>query len=679
MEVITVTERIDVVELSRLTEIPSEFQVHQAMGKLQKQREEFPDKYNYIKFPFGMMDFDGLSTLHKYHEYMQLKKKVAEEKAWLVQSKESCESLRIKTDQIIQYFQSHVWCVDTYSPVTSIRNLVGKRWLSDDVIDTVFDIINTQHDDTLCFVCKPTHIMYSSIGLHEKMCTIQENGINVSKIIVALNVGCDHDGIYYVSDEKRQGVHWALLAIDLIDHKTYYGDSLGWSLPSNLESVVGSNLKSIERDLRINIMTLLKNIVVLNDLSFGDSSACSDSCKLFYPLQSCSNVCGVVVACMGAVLSEHWSSWLTWSHQIEVPLLSNPSVNSRPLRLIVMSWIVNNSVNTHYLVPEKLIRHTCTANSMKMDTSCSSHGELSDANNKQDSVMAYEGKPSLDTCSNAKITIEQTEENDAIDSDDDFMPPRKLIKMHSHAETNGSASEDELIKSDKVARPLILGMLPEGYTYKMLSVTHFKDLQSFTCEFKVKLENEECARKWIAEYNEKTKETMVYECCRSLSGKRIVKKLYLRCQHKQRQTGKHTKSNKTLKTTHKLHNCKNTDCPAQIIVTLFPPKKRDGFCIDITLKHTHNHLTDVADSLRFRPVSESTKQKYYDLFKQGHSPASAHLEYETHLTYMDDPKLLADRNVNPKVSDVYNLFNKWRKYNLGVRTGKNCLQSLNVE
>ena len=71
------------------------------------------------------------------------------------------------------------------------------------------------------------------------MCTIQENGINVSKIIVALNVGCDHDGIYYVSDEKRQGVHWALLAIDLIDHKTYYGDSLGWSLPSNLESVVG--------------------------------------------------------------------------------------------------------------------------------------------------------------------------------------------------------------------------------------------------------------------------------------------------------------------------------------------------------------------------------------------------------------------------------------------------------
>ena len=64
---------------------------------------------------------------------------------------------------------------------------------------------------------------------------------------------------------------------------------------------------------------------------------------------------------------------------------------------------------------------------------------------------------------------------------------------------------------------------------------------------------------------------MVYECCKKLCGKRVVKKLYLRCQHKQRQTGKHTKSKKTLKTTHKQHN---NDCPAQIVVTLLPPKKK---------------------------------------------------------------------------------------------------------
>ena len=43
---------------------------------------------------------------------------------------------------------------------------------------------------------------------------------------------------------------------------------------------------------------------------------------------------------------------------------------------------------------------------------------------------------------------------------------------------------------------------------------------------------------------------------------------------------------------------------------------------------------------------------------------------------MDNPKLLADRNVNPKISDVYNLFNKWRKCNLGVRSGKQSFTEL---
>ena len=64
------------------------------------------------------------------------------------------------------------------------------------------------------------------------------------------------------------------------------------------------------------------------------------------------------------------------------------------------------------------------------------------------------------------------------------------------------------------------------------------------------------------------------------------------------------------------------------------------------------------------------------VFRKGHSPASAHLVYETHLTYVDDRKLLAERNVNLKVSDVYNLLNKWRKSNLGVRTGKNLFTEL---
>ena len=55
-----------------------------------------------------------------------------------------------------------------------------------------------------------------------------------------LNVGCDNDGTYSVSDEKRRGVHWTL---ELKNGMTYYGDSLGWPLPNDLLNTEGSNLQ----------------------------------------------------------------------------------------------------------------------------------------------------------------------------------------------------------------------------------------------------------------------------------------------------------------------------------------------------------------------------------------------------------------------------------------------------
>ena len=72
------------------------------------------------------------------------------------------------------------------------------------------------------------------------------------------------------------------------------------------------------------------------------------------------------------------------------------------------------------------------------------------------------------------------------------------------------------------------------------------------------------------------------------------------------------------------------------------------------------------------PLLRTPRLKYYDLFKQGHSPSSAHLEYETNLMFLDNPHLIADRNINPKISD---LFNKWRKTNFGG-TGKQLFTDL---
>ena len=134
MEVITVSESVTVAEVDSLIEIPSEHQVRQAISKLCKKQEKYPDMFSYIKFPFGMIDYEGLSILATNISQVcyQKKNRVAEEKAWLKQLKENCEGLGINIERITQYFQDNVWST---SSVTSIQTLVGKRWLADDVID----------------------------------------------------------------------------------------------------------------------------------------------------------------------------------------------------------------------------------------------------------------------------------------------------------------------------------------------------------------------------------------------------------------------------------------------------------------------------------------------------------------------------------------------------------------
>ena len=167
MEVVTVPQRIEVVEFGSLIDIPSELQVRQAISDLYKQQSDYPDMFSYIKFPFGIIGYDGLDMLLKYHEYITLEKKLAEENTWLEHAKQNCRSLGIDIDKIYQYFRDNVWstCARNNYHIASIRTLVGERWLTDEVTDTVFDIINKKHDDTICLVHKPTWSMRLSTSL----------------------------------------------------------------------------------------------------------------------------------------------------------------------------------------------------------------------------------------------------------------------------------------------------------------------------------------------------------------------------------------------------------------------------------------------------------------------------------------------------------------------------------
>ena len=675
---VSTKEMVDTVEMGSLGTIPSEAQIRQAISMLCRRQENEPNKFVYIKFPFGMMNYDGLKTIQAYHESILYKQKIQEEKDWLQSLSKVSSEMGLNLTEITQHFEESVWNSSTSKP---IQNLVGDRWLTNFDIDAIFEIINKKYDNVIGFVCKPSEFVYSFAGLQEKVARTMKSETSVARIIVALNIGCEN-GKYFITDEERTGEHWSLLIIDINNNTAYYGDSLAWPLPTNLLSTVKSNLSVIESDLGIDISRCLQNIVVLQQ-----------GCEPFYPLQTCSNMCGVIVVCMSGILSESWDSWVKWK---ELPLISKPSIYKKQLRITVISWIICNDITTEIFSPvaaDSVTDHTQPDMEIEVDCICSSEDDSFESDDKaradhtqpdmeikvEDDSFESDDKARADhTQPDMEIEVDCicSSEDDSFESDDKARADHTQPDMEIEVDCICSSEDDSFETGDK-ARAEIISMLPDSFTYKMLRVIQYRDIESFHCTFKLDVDNEENVRKWLAAYNEKTKETMVYESCRNGKGKRVAKKFYLRCQHKQRKTGKHTKSNKTLKTTHKLHNNRNMDCPAQIIATLLSPQKsRNGFGADVVLKHNHNHLVHVADALRFRRMSVDTKEKYYDLFSQGHSPATAHLEYETSLMYCDEPQLIADRNVNPKKSDVYNLFNKWRKCNIGVRTGKKLFTAL---
>ena len=92
------------------------------------------------------------------------------------------------------------------------------------------------------------------------------------------------------------------------------------------------------------------------------------------------------------------------------------------------------------------------------------------------------------------------------------------------------------------------------------------------------------------------------------------------------------------------------------IIRSSDPHIKAGYVTTCTIKNHHNHETNSADALRRRDVSDDTKAKLIDLFKSGHSPATAldMLKYDLQEDNEDRyAQLSADRSLCPDAQYCY--------------------------
>ena len=140
---------------------------------------------------------------------------------------------------------------------------------------------------------------------------------------------------------------------------------------------------------------------------------------------------------------------------------------------------------------------------------------------------------------------------------------------HSCSEAQNGPAEDSDSDSDYDMwdGSRVVQLLPTGYEYKNCVCRRVDNSESFEAEFKVNILEKE-VKEWVREYNKKTKQTMVFGRKKLQKGKRVSTKYFLHCHHRQRQTGKHQKSDRVLKTAIREHSIKHTNCPAKMNISV---------------------------------------------------------------------------------------------------------------
>ncbi|CAG8813341.1 32376_t:CDS:2, partial [Gigaspora margarita] len=190
--------------------------------------------------------------------------------------------------------------------------------------------------------------------------------------------------------------------------------------------------------------------------------------------------------------------------------------------------------------------------------------------------------------------------------------------------------------------------------------------------------NEEKAREWFMEFQSWSKTTMPETKGFEIKGKRVLFRELRHCIHSDHVRKK--QGHREIKYPHS-SRVRNTSCTATIHLRLERQRLSLSHPLEVNLVFTHNHVINSAASLSFRRVKKEVSEKFINLFRDGHSPASAlHVnEDDLHLNATSEQELLetlADRACNPGYDYVAKLFQQYRHNALGSRNGNLMFERL---
>ena len=252
---------------------------------------------------------------------------------------------------IWQFPDSHI-VSKLHLPVSSLKYLVGSRWLSSDLIHRFIALINRSSNDTHAIYLNDA--LVSNPQTFSKHFTKDNLSKDLRKLVFCVNVGRKGNSTFvggerYQGKSNPSGCHFTVAVYHISSKILYYGDSLGWDVPEDLPSSITNCLKAV------GLLTETADLCIksLHDPKQGSSTPvhiCSENCWPYFPLQKDGHSCGVstiMVMCLVAFDEKSfWSLKGPQKHECTAfQFLANVSLYSDYLRAILITWLMQNSID----------------------------------------------------------------------------------------------------------------------------------------------------------------------------------------------------------------------------------------------------------------------------------------------------------------------------------------------
>ena len=246
---------------------------------------------------------------------------------------------------------------------------------------------------------------------------------SIKHVSFIINVGKGND--VFLSSPQRSGCHWTLLFVDLTTNEWNYCDTIGWRAPPDMKEKVSPIVEAIYKHTSLPSKPFIKCIEAHIPNTNG-GHRCMSGCLKNIPLQTCGNVCGVIVAVMATIASVSPCIWrqVFLSHTKRVPgnveWILSPTPNSDFLRCTLLSWIISREIDL-----EDIGLPSSKKDMMQSDVGCVN--VASDYKNEYDDDESDDEKPDKNA-----VTIEEVHDsadNDKRNDDDDFYVGQRMSDL----------------------------------------------------------------------------------------------------------------------------------------------------------------------------------------------------------------------------------------------------------